>query len=162
MRGLPLPRRAPKTAPARAGCEEYADSRLGDVIIWDFFYQKIVHPLVWGQPGDQERIDRAREMEIPETLDYLEGEVPQDGFLFGDIGVADIALASFFRNADYAGFTPDPGRWPRAAAFIERALAQPALAELLPFEDIQRSVEIRQRRQALIDAGARSPSGRWG
>src|SRR4051812_8699695 len=82
--------------------EEYADTRLGDAIIWDLFYQKIVHPLVWGESGDERRIAKSLTEDIPAALDYLERELPADGFLFGSIGVADIAIASFFRNADYA------------------------------------------------------------
>jgi glutathione S-transferase len=135
--------------------EEYADTRLGDLFIWGLFYQKVVHPLVWGEPGDAERIARTLADDAPKAMDYLEGELPADGFLFGDIGLADIALASFFRNAAYAGFEPDAPRWPVTAAFVERTLAHPCIASLLPFEDVQRSVEIKHRRQALLDAGAR-------
>ncbi len=134
--------------------EEFADSRLGDVFIWGLFYPKIVHPLVWGEPGDEARIQRSLDSEIPAALDYLECELPESGFLFGDIGIADIAIASFFRNGAYAGFTPDPSRWPRTAQFVELVLAHSALASLLPFEDVQRSAEIKHRRQALLDAGA--------
>jgi glutathione S-transferase len=134
--------------------EEYADTRLGDVFIWGLFYQKVVRPAVWGEPGDEERMARTLAEEIPATLDYLEGELPADGFLFGDIGLADIAIASFFRNAAYAGFEPDADRWPKTAAFVGRTLADPCIASLLPFEDVQRSADIKGRRQALLDAGA--------
>jgi glutathione S-transferase len=134
--------------------EEYADTRLGDVFIWGLFYQKVVRPAVWGEPGDEERVARTLTEEIPRTLDYLEGELPSGGFLFGDIGLADIAVASFFRNAAYAGFEPDSARWPNTVGFVERTLAHPCIASLLPFEDVQRSAEIRHRRQALLDAGA--------
>ena len=134
--------------------EEFADTRLGDLFIWSLFYQKVVHPLVWGEPGDQARIDKAREQDIPAALDYLEGELPAAGFLFGDIGAADIAIASFFRNGAYAGFATDAARWPITNAFVERTLAHPCIAALLPLEDVQRSADIRHRRQALIDAGA--------
>jgi glutathione S-transferase len=134
--------------------EEFADTRLGDVFIWGFFYQKVVHPLVWGEPGDQARIDKCLTQDIPAALDYLEQELPADGFLFEEIGAADIAVASFFRNGAYAGFETDAGRWPRTAAFVERTLAHPAIASLLRFEDVQRSAEIKSRRQALLDAGA--------
>jgi glutathione S-transferase len=134
--------------------EEFADTRLGDLFIWSLFYQKIVHPLVWGEPGDQARIDKAVGEEIPASLDFLEPQLPSDGFQFGDIGAADISIATFFRNGAYAGFEVDIGRWPRTAAFVERTLAHPCVAALLPFEDVQRSVEIKSRRQALIDAGA--------
>ncbi len=134
--------------------EEYADTRLGDVFIWGLFYQKVVRPIVWGEPGDEERIARTLTEQVPHTLDYLERELPSDGYLFGDIGLADITRASFFRNAAYAGFEPDAARWPVTAGFVERALAHPCIASLLPFEDVQRSAEIRHRRQALLDAGA--------
>ena len=66
--------------------------------------------------------------DIPAALDYLEGELPADGFLFGDIGLADIAIASFFRTRAYAGFDVDAARWPRTAAFVERTLAHPCIA----------------------------------
>ena len=135
--------------------EEFADTRLGDLFIWNLFYQKVVHPLVWGEAGDQARIDKALNEDIPEALGYLEREVPADGFLFGDIGVADISIASFFRNGAYAGFETDAERWPRTAAFVERTLAHPCIAALLPLEDVQRNADIKGRRQALLDAGAR-------
>ena len=133
---------------------EIADTRLGDVFIWGLFYPKVVHELVWGEPGDHERVARTLETEIPAAMDYLETQLPARGFLFGDIGLADIAIASMFRNAAYAGFEPDAGRWPRTAAFVDAVLEHPAIASLLPFEDVQRGVEIRRRRQALLDAGA--------
>ena len=55
--------------------------RLGDLFIWGLFYQKIVHPLVWGEPGDQERIAKSIDEEIPAALDYLEPQLPAEGFL---------------------------------------------------------------------------------
>ena len=135
--------------------EEFADSRLGDVFIWGLFYQKLVHPMVWGEPGDHERVERTLNEDVPRALDYLEQELPASGFLFGQLGLADIAIASFFRNADYAGFTPDSARWPRVARFVIDALAHPAIAALLPFEEVQLGSTIKGRRQALLNAGAR-------
>ena len=136
--------------------EEFADTRLGDVFIWGLFYQRVVHPAVWGEPGDQARIAKTLAEDAPAALDYLEPQLPAEGWLFDDrIGIADIAIASFFRNAAYAGFEPDPARWPRTAAFVARTLDHPCLAELARYEDVQRSVDIKGRRQALLDAGAR-------
>jgi len=135
--------------------EEFADTRLGDLFIWNLFYQKVVRPLVWGEPTDDERVRKSLEEDIPVAIDYLEGELPADGFLFGDIGVADISIASFFRNGAYAGFEIDAARWPRTAAFVRRTLDHPSIAALLPLEDVQRNASIKGRRQALIDAGAR-------
>ena len=152
--GHPLLPAEPKNRARARWLEEFADTRLGDVFIWGLFYQKVVHPLVWGEPGDQQRIDRMLQQDIPAALDYLEGELPDTGFLFGEIGIADISVASFFRNGAYADFNPDPKRWPRTSSFVDRTLAHACIASLLPFEDVQRSVEIKSRRQALLDAGA--------
>jgi glutathione S-transferase len=134
--------------------EEYADTRLGDLFIWGLFYQKVVHELIWGEPGDQARIAKTLEEDLPRELDYLETELPAAGFLFGDIGIADVSIATFFRNGAYAGFAAEPKRWPKTAGFVGRTLAHPAFASLLPFEDVQRSADIKGRRQALLDAGA--------
>jgi glutathione S-transferase len=136
--------------------EEYADTRLGDVFIWGLFYPKIVHPIIWGEPGDGARIEKTLAEDLPRELDYLERELPESGFLFGEeIGLADIAIATFFRNGAYAGFEPDSARWPRTAAFVGRALAEPCFSELLRFEQAQLSTSPQGRRQALLEAGAR-------
>jgi len=144
----------PKSRARARWFEEFADTRLGDLFIWGLFYQKIVHPLVWGEPGDEARIEKSLSEDIPAALDYLERELPAEGFLFGDIGLADIAIASFFRNGAYAGFETDAERWPHTAAFVDRTLAHGCFTDLLRFEDVQRNAAIKGRRQALIEAGA--------
>ncbi len=45
-------------------------------------------------------------------------------------------------------------RWPRTAGFVERALAHPCLAGLLPFEQVQLGHSPAGRRAALLAAGA--------
>lgn len=134
--------------------EEFADTRLGDVFIWGLFYPKVVHPAVWGETGDLGRIEKTLAGDVPAVLDYIEGELPEDGFFFGEIGLADISIASFFRNAAYAGFVIDAGRWPRSSAFVDRALEHSVFADLLPFERVQIGTDVKGRRQALIEAGA--------
>lgn len=152
----PSPATLPANPKGRARArwfEEYADSRLGDVFIWNLFYQKIVRPMVWGEPGDQARIDKALTVEAPRELTYLENELEGRDWLCGDFGLADISVASFFRNAAYAGFAVDRTRWPGVAAWLDRCFAQPVFETLLRYEDIQRSTSIGGRRQALADAG---------
>jgi glutathione S-transferase len=149
-----LPAGAKDRARAR-WLEEYADTRLGDVFIWGLFYPRFVHPIVWGEPGDSERIEKTLAEDLPRELDWLEGELPEQGFLFGDeIGLADIAIATFFRNGAHVGVTADSALWPRTAAFVERALAQPCFAGLLRFEQVQLGTDPKGRRAALLAAGA--------
>jgi glutathione S-transferase len=150
----PLLPTAPADRARARWLEEYSDTRLGDLFIWGLFYQRVVRPAVWNEPTDEERVQKTLTEGLPTALDYLESEVPADGFLFGDIGLADISIATFFRNGSYAGFETDPSRWPRVASFVKRTLGHPAIASLLPFEEVQRSAEIRRRREALIEVGA--------
>jgi glutathione S-transferase len=78
---------------------------------------------VWGEPGDQARIEKTLAEDAPAVLDYLEGQLPAEGFLFGEIGLADISIASFFRTAGYAGFAIDTALAPRRR--LRRPCARP-------------------------------------
>ena len=162
---FPGPRLLPVEPKERARArwlEEFADTRLGDLFIWGLFYPKVVGPRVWGDPVDEERIAASLSTGIPAALDYLEKELPEDGSLFGEMGLADIAIASFFRNAEYAGFVVDAARWPRTARFVAETLAHPAFEKIHQLETIQLSASIENRRQALMDAGARLTQETYG
>jgi len=140
---------------ARArGLEEYADTRMGDVFIWGLFYPLVVHPAVWGEKGDRARVEQTLSADAPAVLDYLEGQVPADGFLFGEIGLADISIATFFRTAGFARFSIDAARWPRTAAYVARVLEAPPFKVLQPFEEAQIRTSPAGRREALQAAGA--------
>ena len=158
----PLLPKEPKERARARWLEEFADTRLGDVFIWGLFYPKFVHPNVWKEPGDAARIERSLTTDIPAALDYLEGELPESGYLFGSIGLADIAIASFFRNGAYVGFEVDYPHWPKTARFVAEVLAHPAFEKLHRLEQIQLSTSIQGRRQALLDAGAKLTSETYG
>lgn len=142
--------------------EEYADSRMGDVFIWRLFNQVAIRPAVWAEKGDRELMTRTLTEDIPQVLDYLEAEVPADGFLFGELSIADIALASFFRNAAFARFTIDAARWPRMAAYVARVLDTPGFARLRPLEDALARTPIAQHRARLAELGAPLCAETWG
>ena len=158
----PLLPKEPRHRARARWLEEFADTRLGDVFIWGLFYPKLVHPRVWNEPGDQTRIDKTLSTDLPQALDYLEEELPDDGYLFGEIGLADIAIASFFRNGGYAVFAPVAERWPRTARFVELVLSHPAFDKIRRLEAIQLNASIEGRRQALLDAGAKLTADTFG
>ena len=92
--------------------------------------------------------------DIPEVLDYLETQLPVDGFTFGDISIADIAVAVFFRNAKFVRFKVDAERWPITAAFVDRVLATEPFQRLKPFEERMARTPIAEQRAVLAEMGA--------
>ena len=134
--------------------EEYADTRLGEVIIWQLFNRAVLGPSLWGETRDLAELERIRSAELPPVLDYLEMQLPPSGFLFGAPGIGDLSIAVFFRNAAFARYQVDPVRWPRTAAFVDRVLALTCLAKLQPFEALMMRTPVRDQREALRGAGA--------
>jgi glutathione S-transferase len=143
--------------------EEFADTRMGDVIIWRLFNQVAIGPHVWGRPTDKEVVRKAVEEDIPRVLDYLESLAPPSGFFFGpEMGIADISVSSFFRNAAFSRYTIDAQKWPRIAGLVERSLAHESFARLRPFEDLCMRTPIAAQREALLAAGAPLTDESWG
>jgi glutathione S-transferase len=153
----PHPNLLPIDAAARGRArwlEEYADSRLGEVFIWHLYNQLVIRKYVWGLAPDQAVLTKALEQEIPGVLDYLETQVPRAAYIFGDISIADIAIASFFRNAAFARHQTDPERWPNLAGYVQRVLELDSFAMLQQFEAICLKTPIPNHREALLEAGA--------
>jgi glutathione S-transferase len=127
---------------------------MGEVFIWRLFNQVAINRFVWGEETDREVLRKTLDEEIPHVLDYLESQLPREGFLFGPLSIADIAIASLFRNAAFARFTIAAARWPITAAFIERVLSLDAFQKLKPYEDRMMRTPIPQHRAALAELGA--------
>jgi glutathione S-transferase len=155
---VPTPSLYPNTAKARARArwlEEYADTRMGEVLIWRFFNELVIKRFVWGQATDDAVVRFALESEIPDVLDYLERQVPSgEPYFFGEIGIADISVASLFRNAHFAGYSIDSGRWPNTAALVDRVLDHPSFRALRPFEELLLRTPNKRQREALGGIGA--------
>jgi glutathione S-transferase len=134
--------------------EEFADTRMGDVLIWKLFNQVVINPFVFGEKTDEAILKQALSEDIPGVLDYLEYQLPADGFVFGDFSIADIGITVFFRNAAFAGYRVDAARWPKTAGFVDRVLAQDAFARLAPFEDRMIRTPIAKHRSVLAEMGA--------
>ena len=93
-----------------------------------------MRPMVLKQEADEELVEKIINKQLPPILDYIEGEVPEDGFLFGDFMMADLGLMSPFVNAAYAGYEVDPEKWPGFAAFVARVRAHPVVNKVLEEE----------------------------
>jgi len=161
----PQPTLYPTTIVDRARArwlEEYADSRMGEVFIWGLFNQVAIKPNVWGEPTDKAAVEKTLNQDMPQVLDYLEGQVPAKGFVFGEVSIADISIACFFRNAGFARFRVDTSRWPRTAAFVDRVLKLESFVKLEPMEDRLLRTPLKQHRAILTEMGAPVMRETWG
>src|SRR5262245_60955359 len=160
----PSPAFYPRDVAARARArwlEEYADTRMGDVFIWRLFNEVAIKPRVWGEKTDDAVVARTLREDVPAVLDYLEAELPAAGFACGDLSIADVAIAAFFRNAAFARFQIDAARWPLTAGLVERTLATEGFQRLVPFEERMLRTRIPEQRATLADMGAPITAETW-
>lgn len=153
----PSPRLLPQEPARRAQArwlEEYADTRFGNVTIWQIFYHTIIAPFVFGKERDTERIARAVTQELPKVMTYLEQHAPTEGFLFGDLSLADIAVAVFEPNLRWSRVELDEARWPNATAWMARVAEVPAVASVTKLGGmLMRASSLDQHRSLLAEAG---------
>ena len=133
----PEPNLIPAEPRARARTiwfDEYSDTILF-ACGGKMFFNRIVGPRFLGVPGDEEIASKAECEELPPLLDYLEGAIPESGWLVEDrLTLADISVASPFANLRHLNFAIDPGRHPKVLAFVERMLARPSFAPMIEQE----------------------------
>lgn len=158
----PLMPRSPADRAHARWMEEYADSRLGDLIIWRLFYARIVGPRVFKVAPDEAAIAQVTDVALPAALDWIESRAPGEGFLFGHLCTVDVTYAAFFRNALLAGWTIDSVRWPKTAAWIARVEAEPAFAASIRYEQAIVGARGHERADAMRAAGARISATSYG
>ncbi len=109
--------------------EEIGDTRLVEhaSII---FIERFAAAAIVGREPDLARAEDAEKNLLPPILDYLESQVPPEGYLFGNFTTADISIVTPIFNAVYGGYEVDGSRWPRYAAFVQRVAEHPAVIEI--------------------------------
>jgi glutathione S-transferase len=153
---FPAPRLLPVKPVERARArwlEEFADTRLADVLIWRVFYEAVINPFIWQRPRNKDAIARAVAEDLPTVVDYVEKQAPAEGFLFDDLSIADIAVAVCFTNLRWARIELDQARWPKTSAWVARTNATPALARLNELGDKLMRTPPPQQRAALAELG---------
>jgi glutathione S-transferase len=126
----------PVSAADRARCrwiEEFADSRWVECTAV-FFFENFVKKLMGLGEPDLEKLADVENNVLPQFADYVESIVPDEGFFFDYITVADIALTNPTINAGYGGLTLDAARWPKSVAYFERVKAHPVMVQLMEAE----------------------------
>jgi glutathione S-transferase len=134
----PTPALYPKAAAERAQAlwlEEYADTRLQDLLLHGIVMERVIKPTVYAEPTDEQRVARILDEELPGELDYLQKQVGQgEFFVGGSLSIADIAIVTTFINATYAGFAVDHERWPRLATYLKQMYELPLVAQQMKRE----------------------------
>ena len=120
-------------APAeRARCrflEEYGDTAVVNAAT-PMFFETVVKPNFMQQEPDQAALDTAFNEVQPQVYGYLEQQVPDSGFLFGDnLSMADIGIVCpIITGHMLTTYAFDEARWPRLGAYLQRVLQQPVVA----------------------------------
>ncbi|MDQ3079848.1 MAG: glutathione S-transferase family protein [Pseudomonadota bacterium] len=127
----PEPALIPAGAEARGKTiwyEEFADTVLfacGAAM----FFNRVVAPRFLGREGDLAAADKAERETLPPLLDYLEGVIPDSGFLVGDaLTLADLAVASPFANLAHCGVAIDAAQYPKVVRYTATILGRPSFA----------------------------------
>jgi glutathione S-transferase len=152
----PVPTLFPKTPAARARArwlEEFADTRIGDVFIWRIFNIAVIRPAVWKVPRDDGAIAETLRDDLPSVMDYLESVAPEDGFVCGDLAIADIAVAVHFANLRWSRVELDLSPWPNTTAWIDRVERTPALARFTTLAERSLTARRAERRALFGETG---------
>jgi glutathione S-transferase len=126
----------PQDTAERAMADWYEDLCGGAVaeMAAGIFFQRFMRPFAFKQEPDEVLVANIIDKRLPPMLDYLESQLPAEGWVFGDFSMADLSIASPFVNASYAGYEVDASRWPAVAGLIARVKAHPQVAAVLEQE----------------------------
>lgn len=141
--------------------EEFADTRLFDVLGWRLFFEIALKPRFFGGEADMAKVEHARDVELPGILDYLETQVPESGFLFGGLSMADLSVAPAFVNAGAVQINVDPSRWPKLAAWLQRVEAETPLGPLNAMARALMRTPAKAHRERLSEFGFVAATSRW-
>ena len=115
--------------------EEWGDSQPFSPFAGDIFMEQMTKPFQTKEPADMSVVENSIENLVPPLLDYSESQLPEEGFIFGEMGVADIAMTTAMINASYAGYEVDASRWPKVAAHLELVMDHPVVVKCMQSEE---------------------------
>jgi len=115
--------------------EEYASSMLFTPLAANIFMERLIRPFQTKLLGDEKVVGDSIKNMVPPVFDYIESQLPAEGFIFGKMGLADIAVATAIINATYAEFEVDANCWPKVNAHLNLVKAHPVVIEVMRSEE---------------------------
>lgn len=123
----------PKARARTIWYEEFGDTVVQPAGAKIFFNRVVARALK--APQDMVAADKAEADEMPRLYDYIEGVLPDSGWLVEDrFTLADLAAACPIINVAYCSDGLDAARWPRVAAWVDTVKARPSVAAALAEE----------------------------
>mgnify|MGYP000367810964 CR=1 FL=1 len=114
--------------------EEYGGSMLFKPCAADIFMESLTKPFSTNQPTDESIVQNSIDNLVPPVFDYVESQLPEEGFFFEELGIADIAVASAIINATYTDFKVEENRWPKLSAHLNKVMTHPVLVKCMKTE----------------------------
>ena len=114
--------------------EEYAGSMMFGPLAAGIFMERLTKPYSSNQPADESVVADCIANRVPPVFDYIESQLPQQGFFFGDISVADIAVGTATINAGYSDFEVNSQLWPRVSAHLKLVKEHPVVRKCMETE----------------------------
>jgi len=114
--------------------EEYG-SVLFDPCARAIFMEQMTKPFTTGEAPDPGVVKNGIDNLVPPVFDYVESQLPSEGFLFGEMRIADVALVSPIINATYTDFEVDGDRWPKLRVHLELVKTHPAVVKCMQAEE---------------------------
>lgn len=123
----------PKARARTIWYEEFGDTVVQPAGAKIFFNRVVARALK--APQDLVAADKAEADEMPRLYDYIEGVLPDSGWLVEDrFTLADLAAACPIINVAYCSDGLDAARWPKVAAWVDAVKARPSVAAALAEE----------------------------
>lgn len=113
--------------------EEYADSKLFEVLTGGVFFERIVKGHMRGEPADEAKVAAALQ-QLPAVCGYLEQQLGAGALGGSALTLGDIAVATQFVNLQYGGEQVDAAAFPKLAQFLARTLARRSFTDCLTGE----------------------------
>lgn len=134
----PTPALYPADAYERARAlwfEEYIDGGAIPKVGPKTVVQRLIRPLLLGQPCDEAQVQEAIEKDLPPMWSYLDGQLAGRTWLVGEsMSIGDIAVASFEVSLMHAGIEAEASKYPNVVRHRDALWARPSFAKLIAEE----------------------------